>query len=190
MRRISKGRQILLAAGGVTILWFAFVALATLIAPPRPAVAAFDGNPVPFKGSISGVLVRQPLHGGGPAETDWSITIQGVGQATHLGRVDALITNDDVTLVDPTHLGPTGASSFGQFTGPSGDKVFGVYHWVAGPTVMPGVLSFGGTFDIQGGEGRFKNATGSGNFVGVGNVLTNTVEVTFDGAVSPPHSPE
>ena len=187
-RLFRQSRRVLIAAGSIAALWFAFVASATLIAPPRPAAAAFDGTSVPFKGAISGVLAQQPLHGGGPAGTDWSITIGGMGHAPRRRRVDALIANDDVTPVDPAHLGPTDASSFGQFTGPHGDKVFGVYHRVAGPTVTPGVLSFGGTFGIQGGEGRFKGATGSGNFVSVGNVLTNAVEVTFGGAISPPQS--
>jgi hypothetical protein len=190
MQRFSQPGRILIAAGGVTALWLAFVAAAALMAPPLPALAAAGGTQVPFKGRATGLLERDPLHGGGPGETDWSITIRGTARATQLGRVDVLITNDDVKLVDPTHLGPTDAASFGEFTGPNGDRVFGIYHWVAGPALAPGILSYSGTFEITGGAGRFEGATGSGTFEGTGNVFTNEVQFTFDGTVSPPHAPQ
>jgi hypothetical protein len=144
---------------------------------------------VPFKGSISGTLERTGLHGGGALETDWSVKVTGSGQATQLGRVDFVITNDDVRLVDPTHLGPTDAPASGQFTGPNGDKLLGVYHWNAGPTLLPGVLSYSGTFEIVGGEGRFSGATGGGTLTGTGNVITDRIDVSFNGKVSQPHAP-
>src|SRR4051794_9001169 len=103
----NLGRWFAMASGTTGVLWIAFVWVAGMTAPPQQALAATHGwNEVPFKGKIMGTLQRTGIHGGGPTETDWEVTINGTGEATQLGHVEVVITNSDVHLVDPAHLGP------------------------------------------------------------------------------------
>ncbi|HEU4753768.1 MAG TPA: hypothetical protein VFU47_11730 [Armatimonadota bacterium] len=155
------------------------VSLAVGAAAP---LMAGRGNPVPFKGSISGILQRHPLND--PA-TNWSVEVSATGNVSQMGRVKADIAFDNIGLdTSGTSLVAVVPVGTGSFTAPNGDKVTGEYRWLASPTATPEVLSFVGTFTLTGGTGRYAGATGSGIFHGSGNIVTSEVSATFDGFIS------
>jgi hypothetical protein len=88
-----------------------------------------------------------------------------VGQATHVG----LFTWASEELA--VFTGPDQLSVIGSFTltAANGDQVFGTFEAV-GTIAFPAV-TLQGQYMIEGGTGRFANATGSGTTVGIGSLL-------------------
>lgn len=121
-----------------------FVAL-TLLLGSHFALAA---DQVPFKGVGAGAIV-----GAVPAPGGVTLTVVAEGQATQLGeftRVEELLFNPGTGAVSGTIV----------FTAANGDQLAGV---VSGGFVSPTTAT--GTYTFLGGTGRFKQATGSADFV-------------------------
>ena len=111
------------------------------------------------------------------------ITVQGQGNALHMGRSETFTTNQ---VVDVT----TGASS-ATYTviAANGDTV--VFQDVFTTTSTSDGATFAGTYTIVGGTGRFSGATGSGALDGSAVFTGQNVgvgEFTFNGNISSPAS--
>jgi hypothetical protein len=115
---------------------------------------------VPFEARLEGFanLVFNP-------DGTISNTEAAVGQSTHLG----LFTWASEELA--VFTGPDQLSVFGSFTmtAANGDQVFGTFEAVG--TIDFPAVTFVGQYVIEGGTGRFANATGSGTTIGIGSLL-------------------
>jgi hypothetical protein len=105
-------------------------------------------------------------------------SITGSGTATHLG----LFTNTATIYFNPDPTDPTVAhpSGEGVFIAANGDKLNIVVE-NASMSLLTGMG--GGTFRINGGTGRFANATGSLTAVVEQNLITGAYEVTAVGKI-------
>ena len=141
-----------------------------VLAAGATGVASADEAGVPFKAFYAGVPVAE-FTPGFPPYLDQ--TFEFDGQATHLGL---------------SHMSATGKTSmfppmnqFGDITfiAANGDTLT-VHYTGNGQVVAPGVVTFGGEYQITGGSGRFEGATGSGVYWGT---ATANVwgEIYFDG---------
>lgn len=134
-----------------------------------PAVAARDAaSPVcvPFKvhGSPGSLEIA-----GGPPPAPLDLTLTGEGQATHLGHY----TSSARAVVTFTSEGAA-FDGGGTFTAANGDELVFTYTGDFFPGPVPSGV---GTYEIDGGTGRFDGATGSGTFRSDDN------HTTFDGDV-------
>jgi hypothetical protein len=121
---------------------------------------------VPFRGHVDEEITDvQPVADG------FLVTATGVGHATHLGQFTRLgvgVVHADgsaeVTVV---------------FTAANGDQLFIEAEGV--PTNSP--TTIGGTYTITGGTGRFSDASGGANFVGVIAPDGIHITVAFEGTI-------
>ena len=134
-----------------------------------------QGHEVPFKGRWEGaVTARTPLPPG-----FLSISFEGTGNATHLGRFTVEIR----IVLNTTDRTLTGTY---EFTAANGDTLTAAVTGQS-PLTPPGVPQTSvETATITGGTGRFAGATGS--FVGerVADMVHGTVTESFDGTISTP----
>ncbi len=102
------------------------------------------------------------------------LSINASGIVTHLGKSTVqLHTVADFTGPLPTPIPP----STGVITAANGDTVSFTLRWTL-REVSPGVFDTTGPFDITGGTGRFKRATGGGDYRGL--VDTNDGDVSAE----------
>jgi hypothetical protein len=128
---------------------------------------------VPFKGRLEGTATITP---GTPPFL--SVSIEGTGNATHLGRF---------TVEIPHVVNTTNRTSIGtyEFTAANSDTLTAGFTGQA--TLMaPGVLSIVETATITGGTGRFTNATGSFTVERLFNQVTGLTTGSFEGVISSP----
>jgi hypothetical protein len=133
---------------------------------------------VPLKGSFNGsstlALGRCPV---------LTNVISGTGQLTHLGRFTTAQSHCvDLTGADPLAF----TQGIFTFTAANGDTIFGTYSGRLVPTATPGLFEVDGMFTIEGGTGRFVNASGGGEAGGEVNLADPTLPATviFDGRIS------
>lgn len=143
------------------------------------ATSSIAAAPVtPFKGRITGEFVSTPT--GTPAI--FHSVAQAQGNGTHIGRF--------TKITDDTFNFSTGevTGSFTMTTA-NGDLLRGSYH---GFVVPNSATTFTWSLDatIDGGTGRFEDATGafvflaSGSFTTVGANLQGTYTETYEGTIS------
>ena len=140
---------------------------------PPPAV-----KQVPFKGSFNSTSTLAP--GRCAVLTN---AISGTGQITHLGRFTTAQSHCvDLTGTDPLAF----TDGIFTFTAANGDTIFGIYSGRLVPTATPGLFQVDGEFTIEGGTGRFANASGGGDASGEVNLTDPTLPATviFDGSIS------
>jgi hypothetical protein len=140
---------------------------------PPPAVKY-----VPFKGSFNGTSTVAP--GRCAVLTN---AISGTGQITHLGR----FTTAQSHCIDPTGTDPLAfTNGIFTFTAANGDTIFGTYSGRLVPTATPGLFQVDGVFTIEGGTGRFANASGGGDASGETNLAdpAGPATVILDGSIS------
>jgi hypothetical protein len=126
-----------------------FVALVAASAISLASIAASAGAAeTPFKGTANAVETSQVVF---PIA---SITRDGTGTATHLGKYTSHLTAQINILT--RHA--TGAAIF---TAANGDTLTTTVDGQATPTTTPGVLSIVEVYTITGGTGRFADATGT-----------------------------
>ncbi len=154
-----------------------FVGIAVLVlAFAAPAAARPD---VPIKGTVMGE------HGPPDFQDEaclaagylWRFPSSGMGQMSHLGRVD-------YELTQCTLPGPDGFASVGSvtFIAANGDELR-LEHTMLSQLIGdfdpdPDGFTFEGEWTAVGGTGRFANATGSGTMHGFGDVPDG--EAIFD----------
>jgi len=121
------------------------------------------------RGSFTGQATLTPLAG---AQVELQIDV--VGNVTHLGKCAVRIHSiADFSGPVPTPMPPT----TGVITAANGDTIAFGLRWTV-QEVSPGVFETSGPFDITGGTGRFKNASGGGDYRGL--VDTNNGNVTAE----------
>lgn len=141
-------------------------AFALALTLATPAVA---GSQVPVKGTVTGLHDRVLDDPECPGYA-WSFSSDGVGQMSHLGRVDYELIQCTIPVGDD--LESVGTMTF---TAANGD-VLSVTHTmtsrlVFGPTPGPPIgFEMDGEWEADGGTGRFLNATGDGLFEGLGDI--------------------
>jgi hypothetical protein len=128
---------------------------------------------VPFKGRLEGTATITP---GTPPFV--SVSIEGTGNATHLGRFTVVIPH----VVNTTNRTSTGTY---EFTAANGDTLTAGFTGQATLTA-PGVLSIVETATVTGGTGRFADATGSFTVERVFNQVTGLTTGSFEGTISSP----
>lgn len=108
------------------------------------------------------------------------VTVNGEGQALHLGRTQAATTNQTVNLI-------TGAGTATYtLTAANGDTLV-IDMTVHTDFPSPTLATFAGSFTIVGGTGRFADASGSGSIDGSASFTgpTNGIgEFSLDGVIS------
>ena len=150
------------------------VILATAL--PGRSVSADDQVPfeASFKTAFSGVVAFPFIN----------ITVDGDGQARHLGRAHASTTNQQANLITG-HVTATYT-----VTAANGDTL--VFELVAESVFpTPTHVIFEGTYEITGGTGRFSEASGSGLLSGSATFTSPTGgigEFSLSGTVSSPGS--
>ena len=107
-----------------------------------------------------------------------SVSLEGTGNATHLGR----FTVDIPHVVNTTNRTSTGTYTF---TAANGDTLTAGFTGQATLTA-PGVLSVVETATITGGTGRFADATGSFSVERMFNQVTGVTTGSFEGTISSP----
>ena len=135
------------------------------------AAVRSNDQDVPFKGRLEGAATITP---GTPPFL--SVSLEGTGNATHLGRFTVEIPH----VVNTTNRTSTGTY---EFTAANGDTLTASF---TGQAILtsPGVLSVVETATITGGTGRFADATGSFTVERVFNQLTSLTTGSFEGTIS------
>jgi hypothetical protein len=129
------------------------------------ALPAVGEHGVPFKGHADALVTDVEL------ELDGAhYTLATTGQATHLGRFTGELSI--VLQLDGTFEGEQ------VLVAANGDKVFAD---VEGAFIS--AIDFVATYTITGGTGRFRNASGAAQLVGVSPDATHA-SFTFDGTIS------
>ena len=124
----------------------------------------------PFRGSCE--LTVTPLPSTPPIirQTD-----AGTCRLSHLGRA----AFEGVLEIDLRTGTQTGERTL---TAANGDQLYLTVMGTSAPA-GPGLVSFVATFTIEGGTGRFANATGTASGEGVANLVTRKTSVTIDGEI-------
>jgi hypothetical protein len=124
----------------------------------------------PFKGTVDAV------EEGTVVGTIRSITREGGGNATHLGKYTEHITMQ----INLTTRHAIGAATF---TAANGDTLTATDEGQATPTATPGVLSIVEVYTITGGTGRFADATGTFTLHSTVTQATGVSSGMFSGAI-------
>jgi hypothetical protein len=149
-------------------LFFAVV-VATAVSLASIAVSAVAAE-TPFKGTFNGAetgTIVFPIR---------SITREGTGNATHLGKYTSHLT----AQINVVTRHSTGVATF---TAANGDTLTATLDGQATPTTTPGVLSVVETYTITGGTGRFADATGTFTLEIIATQATGASTGTFSGAI-------
>lgn len=153
-------------------------ALAALALAPLPVKA---GSQVPFRLTWAADITISPL---APPLVD--VAGLGVGQATHLGAVAAQSIEESVNLDTGE-----GMAAY-RFTAANGDELLVNFVFVAIPS-GPSRYDIQGVWQVTGGTGRFKGASGSGAYTGLVEFFTPVNAVghfAASGTISSPGSLE
>lgn len=157
-------------------LFRVFVVITVLVlAYATPAVA---GPQVPIKGTVLGEHGPPDFTAPGcPEWALWRYSSHGVGQMSHLGRVK--YTLSQCTVTGPDGIGAS--EGMVTFTAANGDELVikhAMLSQLIGESEPPDGFTFVGTWQADGGTGRFAHATGQGTLDGVGDILNG--EAIFD----------
>jgi hypothetical protein len=151
----------------------ASLSIASSEANAAGAAVLSNNQDVPFKGTLEGTATITP---GTPPFL--SVSIEGTGNATHLGRFTVEIPH----VVNPTNRTSTGTY---EFTAANGDTLTAGFTGQATLTA-PGVLSVVEIATVTGGTGRFADATGSFTVERLFNQVTGVTTGSFQGAITSP----
>ena len=137
---------------------------------------AKGGSELPFKGRLEGAATITPVPPFPPSSL--SVSIEGTGNATHLGR----FTVENTHVVNTADRTATGTY---EFAAANRDTLTASFAGQASLTATPGVLSIVETATITGGTGRFASATGSFTVERLFNQVTGLTTGSFEGTISP-----
>lgn len=152
----------------VRVLRIFVVMMLFVVAIATPAVAAGER---PIKGTVMGehgIVMFDPTCHPEVGDVWWRFSSDGVGQMSHLGRVEYSLTQCTVP-------GPDGFASEGtiELTAANGDKLY-IEHTMLSQAEPPADPPLGfvmeGAWTAVGGTGRFASAAGSGTLAGLGDI--------------------
>jgi hypothetical protein len=176
-RAKRKERTAMFDARRISVTLVALFAL--LGAIPTSAAASTE---VPFRATLTETSSAAPCGG-----TLLCVTVNGIGQATHLGR-----TSESSSPVVDTSTSPA-PGCFSEtrtttLTAANGDQIT-----LAGPgqvcNTSPTTASTLDTWTVTGGTGRFSGASGSGTGSAAIDTTTGNAVSVFTGTLSVPRSP-
>jgi hypothetical protein len=150
---------------------FVAVVATTAVSLASIAVSAVAAE-TPFKGTVNAhelVVVAPPF-------TTASVTRDGTGHATYLGKYTEHITMQ-ITIATRHGIGAA------TFTAANGDTLTATVDGQATPTSTPMVLSIVEVYTITGGTGRFSDATGTFTLHSTLNQATGLSSGTLSGAI-------
>ncbi|MEE9270729.1 MAG: hypothetical protein V3V49_10765 [Candidatus Krumholzibacteria bacterium] len=128
---------------------------------------------VPFRGVYDETFVLVPPF----PPPIVNVELNGEGFATYLGKSTFFgVLQADMGVTTGTIV----------FSAANGDELEIAAVGFTTPPDATGAQTFSGDWDVTGGSGRFKNATGSGMYDGSGNAFTGEGHIIFDGAISQP----
>ncbi len=168
-----------------SVTGFVLLIAILLAAGMVPASVFADGQNTPYKaGGPEEVVQEAPHPDCGP--TRLKVDIKGSGQATYLGQYSIIRQH----CFNPA----TATFEEGRFekTAASGDKIWGTYSGTVVNVLefaedgSPVVVVIHSPWTINGGTGRFFDAEGSGNAVGVFNLVTKEGRFDIEGWISDP----
>ncbi len=155
----------------ITTLWLPVTALAGDFVPYKVTLASTSLTIVYPGLGDTGRCAFLPTDGLPPG-TGWGlITINAVGNSTHMGLVTDVQSHCSVLPLDPNAPPPPAGTVIpallgeSVITGANGDSVSGSYEATLTFTDAGAVIN--GHFDITGGTGRFAGATGHATAFGV-----------------------
>lgn len=133
-------------------------------------------HPVPFNATFS--VWSEPATPGPTID----LTVFGSGNATHLGNSEVVVTETITTVTIPWT-----ATASVVITAANGDELHFDYSSVIDPSALPpagnGDLVIVGECVVNGGTGRFENATGTFIYNGIFNVISSTGTAHFSGTI-------
>jgi hypothetical protein len=137
------------------------------------------GEQVPFKGSFNPAILSSTQTDATHVRLDLHVSVQ----ATHLGKAEG----PAFLILDVTTFHFVGETTWAAA---NGDAVFIKFAGQFSPSATPGVLDVVETFEIVGGTGRFKGATGTGTVTGQADAVTLAplAPPSFVGTISSPGS--
>ena len=124
----------------------------------------------PLKGTFNGIETGETVF---PIR---SITREGTGNATYLGKYTSHLTGE-------INLLTSHATGDATFTAANGDTLTTTGDGQATPTTTPGVLSIVEVYTITGGTGRFADATGAFTLKNIVTQATGVSTGTLSGAI-------
>ena len=156
--------------------------LIVIVGFPQINVSA-DGQQLPYKAGGSEFVVQEGPHPDcGPGKL--KVDIQGNGQATYMGQY-TIVRRHCFNLATTSFEG-----GYFEQTAANGDKIWGTYSgFTAGVLEFaengsPIVILINSPWTITGGTGRFADAEGAGNAIGVFNLVTESGNFDMDGWIS------
>ena len=152
----------------ISLLLVIGLAGATLAAP-----ALAGEKELPFKGTLQSIetyVVTPPI---------MSVTANGSGNATHLGRYT-------VSYEVEVNLETIAGAGSAEFVAANGDKIFAEGAGQATETGTPGVFNVVEQYTITGGTGRFAGASGSMTLDRVVDTTTGVTSGTITGEILVP----
>jgi len=154
-----------------TILLLAVAVLALMMAAPARATRGQPTKELPFRATLDGITTSQVFAPGFPSvrstfegrcsvPSDWLISFEGSGHATHLGRLSW--SSSHCTQFDLA----TGTGTFSdghlRYVAANGDFLDADYGDGGFSPMSPTMVCFFDVWTITGGTGRFVGASGSG----------------------------
>lgn len=147
------------------------LAIASVIAP----LTAVEGAALTISGITQEEVGYRP-----DCASQFGGTTTGIGTSSLLGRV-SFETNDCIIPIDD-YFAFTGTMIF---TVSSGNELFADYSGFFTPTVYPSIFALTDSiFNITGGTGSFRRATGGGTLLGGQNILTGYGLMQATGTIS------
>lgn len=143
----------------------------SMLAQTAPARSQRAEASVPISGSCSLTFAPPPF----PIPPVFQQVDTGACIFSHLGE-STMYGVQEINFVAGTQAGSR------TFTAANGDLLRGTHTGTSQPA-GPGLRSFSARFTINGGTGRFANATGYLNGRGIANLITRTTEASFEGEI-------
>ena len=171
MQTSVTGKKVFRLIASIGLMAMAFAAAAPL--------SAAKGGQVPFHATFTTVFqstIAFPLI---------HVTVQGGGEAQHLGRTETFTTNQTGNLIT-NHTTATYT-----LIAANGDRIVLEEETTDELNLPAGTATFAGTYTIESGTGRFFGATGTGTLVGSAQFTgpdSGVGEFTLDGTISSPGS--
>ena len=150
--------------------WLVVLAALALLSLSSPVMA---GEQVPFHGSLAGTFEIS----GFPIAT---VSAHLTGNATHLGRFTLALPHHVDLLATP----PSAVGTF-VFIAANGDTVFGTFTGAV-DSASPPVFHVTENATVEGGTGRFANASGSFTISRSLDTVFLTSSGSFNGTISSP----
>lgn len=139
------------------------------------AAAGLTATAKKVSGDLHGTTTATPTVGN---EVQLHVSVEG--NLPHVGRCSAVL--DGAAKVGPGDTFTAIPPTTGVVTVPNGDEIYFVLNW-SSAAVGPGLQRISGPFQLTGGVGRFKGATGDGLYEALINTATGETHSHVSGTL-------